>query len=110
MFSLFTILSPMSSTMIIPALETVDQTFDIGNGQEKMMIMSIFMLGYAVGPFFLGPLSETYGRVKVMQGSNFFYFIFNCACALSQNKTQLLLFRFLSGMGGAAPQAVRIKL
>jgi MFS family permease len=94
--------------MVVPALDQIDKTFEIGEGVEMMMVMSIFMLGYAVGPFLLGPLSETYGRVKVMQGANLFYLIFNIACGFSQSKNQLLVFRFLSGMGGAAPQAVRI--
>jgi hypothetical protein len=61
----------------------------------------------ALGPLFLGPLSEIYGRNRVMQGANMFFLIFNLACAFSQNTTQLIVLRFLSGLGGSAPLAVR---
>jgi MFS family permease len=106
MFSLFTLLSPMSSTMVIPALDTISQDLNIPEGVQLTMVMSIFLLGYSLGPFILGPLSETYGRVKVLQGANLFYLVFNIGCAVAQSKNEILVFRFLSGIGGAAPQAV----
>ena len=79
---------------------------------------------------FLGPLSEIYGRSRVLQLSNLFYlgiwftFLFtttvlftvlnfssipawNLGCGFAQNANQLIAFRFLSGIGGSAPLAVR---
>lgn len=71
--------------------------------------MSIFLLAYALGPFVIGPLSEMYGRVVVLQSANMFYLVFNTICGFSQTREQMLAFRFLSGLGGSAPQAVSIK-
>lgn len=70
------------------------------------MITSIFVLAYAVSPLVLGPLSELYGRVIVLQSANVFYILFNLLCGLATSKTQLLVFRFLSGLGGGAPLAI----
>ena len=70
------------------------------------MVLSIFVLAYAVGPLFLGPLSEVYGRVPVLQLANLVYLIFNTAAGGSKSKGQMLAFRFLSGLGGSAPLAV----
>ena len=63
-------------------------------------------LGYAQGPFVLAPLSEIYGRVAVLQYANLVYLAFNTACGFCTTKQQMLAFRFLSGIGGSAPQAV----
>ncbi len=68
--------------------------------------MSIFLLGYAQGPFVLAPLSEMFGRVPVLQYANLIYLAFNTACGFAKSRNQLLAFRFLSGIGGSAPQAV----
>jgi MFS family permease len=72
------------------------------------MTLSIFVLGFAFGPLVLGPLSEVYGRVKVLQAANLFYFTFNTACGGSRSKGQLIAFRFLAGLGGSAALTVRL--
>lgn len=69
-------------------------------------MLSIFVLAYAIGPLFLGPLSEIYGRVIVLQLSNLFFLAFNIGCGFAQTKDQLIAFRFLSGLGGSAPLAL----
>jgi MFS family permease len=105
--SLFTFVSPFSTTMVTPALPEIGADLHIPEGFMRQLVMSIFLLGYALGPFVLGPLSEVFGRSRVLQCSNLFYLVFNTACGFSKTRSQLLAFRFLAGMGGSAPQAVR---
>ncbi|KAL6849034.1 hypothetical protein ACO1O0_008564 [Amphichorda felina] len=104
--SCFTFISPVSSTMLAPALPDLADKFKTSSGLETYLIMSIFLLAYAVGPFVLAPLSEMYGRVVVLQAANMVFLVFNTVCGFSQTKAQILAFRFLSGLGGAAPQAL----
>ena len=96
--------------MIAPVLPTISDDFDIPEGFMQQLVMTIFLLGYAQGPFVLAPLSEIYGRVTVLQYANLIYLIFNTTCGFAQSKEQMLAFRFLAGIGGAAPQAVRLAL
>ncbi|KAL4925643.1 major facilitator superfamily domain-containing protein [Aspergillus undulatus] len=65
-----------------------------------------FILHYAAGPLFFGPLSEIYGRVLILQSTNAFYLVFNMSCGFAKTKPQLIDFRFLSGLGGSAPLAI----
>lgn len=92
--------------MVAPALTAIAKEFHITSQVESQLTLSIFVLAYAIGPLFLGPLSEIYGRVPVLQLSNLFYLVFNIACGASQSKGQMIAFRFLSGLGGSAPLAV----
>ena len=69
-------------------------------------MLSVFILAYAIGPLVLGPLSEIYGRVLVLQLANLVYLVFNTACGASRNKGEMIAFRFLAGLGGSAPLAV----
>ncbi|KAF9472904.1 MFS general substrate transporter [Pholiota conissans] len=54
----------------------------------------------------MGPFSEIYGRSRVLQLSNLFYLAWNLGCGFAHNTTELILFRFLSGLGGSASLSV----
>ena len=92
--------------MVAPALSSIAKEFAITNEVESQLVLSIFVLAYAIGPLFLGPLSEMYGRVPVLQLANLWYLVFNIACGASKTRGQMIAFRFLSGFGGSAPLAV----
>ncbi|ROW09360.1 hypothetical protein VMCG_02394 [Cytospora schulzeri] len=104
--STFTLISPISSTMTAPALKYIAADLNITKEIEQELSLSIFVLAYAIGPLLLGPLSELYGRVIVLQLSNLFYLFFNLGCGLCHTKAQLIIFRFLAGFGGSAPLAI----
>ena len=83
-----------------PALVDLSTDLGIDSQFEGSLVLSIFILAYAFGPFVLGPLSEVYGRARVLQLANVFYLIFNTACGFSKNPGQIFTFRFLAGLGG----------
>ncbi|KAF5353739.1 hypothetical protein D9758_008632 [Tetrapyrgos nigripes] len=103
--SLFTFISPVSSSMIAPATEIITQQFEIKGSVQAAMVTSIFgRSGLCYWPS--GPLSEIYGRSRVLQLANLFYLVWNLACGFAQSEVQLIVFRFLAGLGGSAPLAV----
>ncbi|CAN8102830.1 unnamed protein product [Discula destructiva] len=104
--SVFTFISPVSSTMSAPALDAIGADLNMTSDFEKSLSLSIFVLAYAVGPLVLGPLSELYGRVIVLQLANLFFLIFNLACGFSRSSGQLIAFRILAGFGGSAPLGI----
>lgn len=104
--SLFTFISPISSSMVAPGLPAIGAELHIPGRTEQVLVMSIFVAAYAVGPLFWGPLSELYGRVLVLQTSNVWFFCFNLGCALARTEGQMIAFRFLAGLGGSAPLAI----
>ncbi|KAJ3356518.1 hypothetical protein HDU83_000869 [Entophlyctis luteolus] len=104
--SAYTFISPVSSSMIAPAIPSLVKDIHFGSTVEIEMALSIFVLAYAVGPLILAPLSEVYGRRPILQCSLFFFVIFNTACGFAQTESELLLFRFLAGLGGSAPMVI----
>ncbi|KAI1877187.1 uncharacterized protein JN550_001259 [Neoarthrinium moseri] len=104
--STFTLISPLSSSMVAPSLTTIGEELDVPAGTEQAIVLSIFVLAYAIGPLAWGPLSEIYGRTVVLQSTNVLYLFFNLGCGLARTKGQLIGFRFLSGLGGSAPLAI----
>ncbi|KAJ4478953.1 MFS polyamine transporter [Lentinula aciculospora] len=104
--ALFTFVSPVASAMIAPGSQQVADEFGITSNVVLDMITSIFVLGFAIGPLFMGPLSELYGRSRVVQLGNAFFLVWNFACGFAQNQTQLIMFRFFAGIGGSAPLTI----
>ena len=91
-----------------PALGAISKQFNITSEVELQITLSIFVLAYAFGPLVLSPLSEIYGRVLILQLSNFVYIAFNLGCGFSQSTQQLIIFRLLAGLGGSSPLTVRV--
>jgi multidrug resistance protein len=104
--SSFSCVSSVSSCMIAPATGQVASSFGTDNDVILALTTSIFVLAYAMGPLFLGPLSEIYGRSRVLQLANLWYLVWNFVCGFAQSESQLIAFRFLAGLGGSAPLAI----
>lgn len=67
---------------------------------------SLYMCGFVIGPLVFGPLSEYYGRKPVLLVTYIGYMGFTAGCALSPSYISLLVFRALSGVCAAAPNAI----
>lgn len=71
--SSYTFLSPLSSSMIAPALPIISDQFGVTSSVRQNLMLSTFVLAYAFGPLFLAPMSEMFGRRIVLQLSNLLY-------------------------------------
>lgn len=98
-----TFLTPLASSMVAPATPLIMREFHSSNDTIASFIVSIYILGYAVGPLFLAPCSEVWGRLPVYHICNFMFVIWTMACALAPNIAALLVFRLLAGIAGSCP-------
>ncbi|KAB8338767.1 hypothetical protein FH972_021712 [Carpinus fangiana] len=65
--------------------------------------ISLFVLGFALGPLLWAPLSELYGRQILFFGTYAMLTIFNAGAASSQNIQTLIILRFFAGAFGSSP-------
>ena len=70
------------------------------------LTVSIYVLGFAIGPLLLAPLSELYGRLVIHQSTSIIFFAFTLGCALATNINMFLTFRFIAGCAGSAPMTI----
>ncbi|KAK2018653.1 major facilitator superfamily transporter [Colletotrichum eremochloae] len=102
MVSLICFMSPLSSTILAAALPRIRSDLHVTSEVELQTIFSVFTLGYIVGPVFMSPLSDIYGRVIVLQLSNLVNLLANAACAAATSSTALIFLRLVAGIGGSA--------
>jgi len=88
--------------MFAPSIPAVMIDFKSQSSTLATLVVSIYVLGNAIGPLILAPLSELYGRAPVYHTTNILFVVFTAACALSCSMPMLIVFRFLAGAVGAA--------
>ena len=83
-------------------VEEILTSFDVG---EEVVILgiSLFVLGFAIGPLLWAPMSELYGRQVLFFGTYAMLTAFNAGAAGSQNIQTLLILRFFAGAFGSSP-------
>ena len=104
--SAVTFLTPLASSMVAPAVPLVMDEFHVSNETVGSLVVSIYLLGYAIGPLGLAPLSEIYGRLPVYHVCNALFVIWTMACALAPNIGALLVFRVFAGIAGSCPLTI----
>jgi len=73
-------------------------------GQEVATLgVSLFVLGFAIGPLLWAPLSEVFGRQLLLFGTYAALTAFNAGCAGAQNSWTLIILRFFAGAFGSSP-------
>lgn len=98
-----TLITPLASSFFAPGVPQVLRAFHETSNMMAAFVVSVYILGFAVGPLIIAPMSEMYGRMPLYNISNLLFVIFNIACAVSNSMGMLVAFRFLAGCAGAAP-------
>jgi len=73
------------------------------SGEVATLGVSLFVLGFAIGPLLWAPLSELYGRQILFFGTYGMLTAFNAGAAGAQNMTTLVILRFFAGAFGSSP-------
>lgn len=92
--------------MVAPVTGLILRDFDTNNETIGSFIVSIYVLGYALGPLVLSPLSEMYGRLPLYHFNTALFTLWNLGAALSPNVGALLAFRLLTGLAGSCPVTI----
>jgi MFS transporter, DHA1 family, multidrug resistance protein len=74
----------------LPALTATGAALGAAPAQAGMM-MSLFMLGFAVAPLFYGPASDRYGRKPIVVFTCMLFIVAGIGCALARSLPTLLM-------------------
>ncbi|KAL1986734.1 hypothetical protein VTN96DRAFT_5599 [Rasamsonia emersonii] len=80
----------------------VMEQFHVGS-EVATLGVSLFVLGFAIGPLIWAPLSEVFGRQILFVVTYGCLTAFNAGAAGSQNIQTLLILRFFAGAFGSSP-------
>ena len=92
---LLAMLMPLSIDMYLPALPVISAQFGVPAGSAQMTL-STYILGFALGQLFYGPMADSPGVNPLFWGTLIFAAA-AVACALAQSIDQLIVMRFFHG-------------
>jgi len=68
-------------------------------GWHGGIVLSIFMVGWALGGLIFGPIADRYGRAKTMAITILLYAGFTGLCGIANSWQELAFYRFMTGLG-----------
>jgi DHA1 family bicyclomycin/chloramphenicol resistance-like MFS transporter len=99
-------LNPLAMDMMLPALPNIGSTFHIDIANRLQMVLSAFLIGFGLGQFIIGPLSDSFGRRPVLLAGMVVYAVASVLAIAAPSFESLLLARALEGLGTSATRVI----
>ncbi len=100
LLSLLTGIGPLSMDMYLPSLPDIGRALHAPTAQVQLTISS-YLLGFAAGQLFYGPISDRFGRRPVLLFALVLFGVATIVCATTQSIETLTAVRFVQALGGA---------
>lgn len=91
-----------SIATLIPCFKDIQHDFHIKNAESLPNIIHVFMLGFAIGQLFYGPISDTFGRRRVFFAGILTYSVSTILIIGVDGYSYFLALRFVQGLGAAS--------
>ncbi|KXL49155.1 hypothetical protein M433DRAFT_85249 [Acidomyces richmondensis BFW] len=98
--AMMSLLSPLASSMFTPGIEQIAESLSTSS-ETVIGCTTGFVIMLGIGPLFLAPLSETFGRRKLYLTCFTMFAVLHVPSALSPNIQTLIAMRTLSGFFGS---------
>ncbi len=92
---------PLTMSIYTPVMPSVGHEL-LATPENVKLTLTTYMLGFAVGQLFYGPLSDRYGRRPVLLGGLLFFAVTSFACSFAPSIGGLIGLRILQGLGAAS--------
>lgn len=106
LMALMTSVLALAIDTILPAMGKIGLDLGTSGENEEQYIIGILFLGMMFGQVVYGPLSDSFGRKKIISAGLLFFLAGSVLCWSAQSFIVMLAGRFLQGFGAAAPRTV----
>ncbi|KAF7553570.1 hypothetical protein G7046_g7070 [Stylonectria norvegica] len=94
-----------ASSVITADIPGVMESFNVSE-EVALVSISVFVMGFGVGPMIFAPLSEVYGRRVIYVSTLLVAVVFIIPCAVAKNIETLLVCRAIDGIAFSAPMTL----
>src|SRR5437867_10652834 len=91
------LIASLDQTVVATALPTI--VSDLGGLSQLSWVVTGYLLASTVSTPLWGKLGDLYGRKRLFQAAIVIFLLGSALCGLSQNMTELILFRTVQGLG-----------
>lgn len=102
-------MGPLTMDLYLPALPTIADYFSVDVASVSATV-STYLLGYAIGQFFGGPISDQVGRKTIGVTGLLLYLAATLGIVFAGTVEQTLVWRFLQALGGGSATVLAMAL
>ena len=95
---------------LLPALPDIASELVPLSPNKTQFIISSFLLGMGIATLFSGPLSDSFGRKKIIFVGGIIFLFGTVLASTANNLEIVLLGRFIQGLGVAGPRVVTLAI
>ena len=95
---------------LLPALPDIAAELTPDDRNRAQLVLTAFLLGMGIGTFFTGPLSDRFGRKRVILAGAVLFIAGALWSRQAQTMEQLIVARLLQGLGVSAPRIVAVAI
>ncbi|MCL2656241.1 MAG: multidrug effflux MFS transporter [Betaproteobacteria bacterium] len=92
---------PLSIDLYLPALPAIARGL-AASAETVQLSVTVFLAGFSAGMLFYGPISDRFGRRRIVLSGIALFVLATLACAFANSATSLIAARFLQALGGGA--------
>ena len=100
--ALLTALGPLSTDMYLPSLPEIVRGLGATTAGGQLTL-SAFLIGFALGQFVYGPVSDRLGRKPVLLAGLAVFILASAACTIAPTIETLVAGRFAQALGASGP-------
>lgn len=100
----------LSIDAMLPALPDIAATLTPEAPNAAQLVVTSFVLGMGLGTLAAGPLSDRFGRKRIIMLGSGLYALAALACYFAPSLETLLAARMIQGIGAAGPRTVSIAM
>jgi DHA1 family bicyclomycin/chloramphenicol resistance-like MFS transporter len=102
-------LTPFTIDLYLPAFPQIAADLDVAVSRMSLSV-SVYFIGFALGQVIYGPLLDRFGRQRPIYVGLAIYILATLGCMTTTSFEGMLVFRFISALGGSAASVGAVAL
>lgn len=103
-------LNALAIDTMLPALHEISQSYALQEANDQQLVIFAYVLGFGAPQLVFGPVSDSFGRKRVVLGCIIAYTIAGFACMAATSFGMLLTFRFLQGIAASGIRVIAVSV
>jgi DHA1 family bicyclomycin/chloramphenicol resistance-like MFS transporter len=99
-------LNALAIDIMLPALPEIGLDLGAARANDRQAVITAYLVGFGVGQFLMGPLSDRFGRKPLLLTGLALYVAAAAAGAFAPDFALMLAARAVQGFGSAAPRII----
>lgn len=103
-------LTALAVDIMLPALGAIGEALAVEQDNDRQLIITFYLSGFALGQIFFGPISDRVGRKAPLIIGLVIFALADIAAIFAPDAGTLFLARAVQGFGAAAPRVIALAI